>query len=196
MTATLPSDRTTAWELAQRERIRAFRAGRHVLITAEGDLPTPGWEVDIQQSPQDVFPPQYDLLQRVRPGVWADVVLPYRYAEVVAYPTDEPTVTVHHRDGADRVGIEECGEDLREFADVVADRRSEPDSPPEREGVGMSRNLSFDEAFAAAVADLPARLDAQHPDALTHVQVVEIGGLFGGIAGFHHLVVRVRGGSD
>lgn len=28
------------------------------------------------------------------------------------------------------------------------------------------------------------------------VAVVDIGGLFGGIAGFHHLFVKIRGGAD
>jgi hypothetical protein len=39
------------------------------------------------------------------------------------------------------------------------------------------------------VAKLPP-LDG-HPDTLARVQVAEIGGLFGGIAGFRHLFVRV-----
>src|SRR3954447_12743959 len=38
----------TDWELARRSSIRAFRAGRYVLILAEGELPTPGYEVDIE----------------------------------------------------------------------------------------------------------------------------------------------------
>jgi hypothetical protein len=195
MTATLPSERTTAWELAQRERIRAFRAGRHVLIAAEGNLPTPGWDVDLRQSPQDVFPPQYDLLRRERPGVWPDVLQPYRHAEVVRYPADSPTVTVHHRDGVDVVEIEAAGEDLADFTAAVADRHDERSGPAGGEATGMSRNLSFDEAFADALSNLP-RPFPPHPDSLTSVTVVEIGGLFGGVAGFHHLFVRVRGSSD
>jgi hypothetical protein len=57
------------------------------------------------------------------------------------------------------------------------------------------RSLSFDEAFADAVGDLP-RPFPPHPDALTSVTVVEIGGMFGGVAGFHHLFVKIRGSSD
>ena len=45
-------------------------------------------------------------------------------------------------------------------------------------------------AFADAIAKLP-EIEPGHPDMLETVRVVEIGGLFGGIAGFHDLYVRV-----
>jgi hypothetical protein len=56
---------------------------------------------------------------------------------------------------------------------------------------GHSRKLSFDEAFADALARLPA-LEASHPDVLETVRVVEIGGLLGGVAGLRDLCVGVR----
>lgn len=59
----------------------------------------------------------------------------------------------------------------------------------------MSRNLRFDEAFARALDRLPPPL-SPHPDQLSSVVVTEAGGLFGGIAGFHHLYVRIQGSSD
>lgn len=55
---------------------------------------------------------------------------------------------------------------------------------------GYSRKLSFDEAFADAVASLPP-LEPSHPDTLETVRVVEIGALLGGIAGCRQLYVRV-----
>jgi hypothetical protein len=105
VTTILSGETTAAFELAQRNRIRAFRLGGYVLIVAEGDLPTPGYEVDIQQSPLRIFPQQYNLLRRERPGIWPDVVVPYRYGEVVRFPADQPRVTVHHADGQDAVDI-------------------------------------------------------------------------------------------
>jgi hypothetical protein len=39
----------TGCELAARTQIRAFRIDERVLLVAEGDLPTPGYRVDIQQ---------------------------------------------------------------------------------------------------------------------------------------------------
>jgi hypothetical protein len=195
MAATLPPETPTAWELADRGSVQAFRAGRYLLIVAEGDLPTPGYDLDIQQSPIRIFPQHYNLVRRERPGIWPDVIVPYRYAEVVVYPPDQDAVTVHHRDGQDAVDIAACGEHLAQFAAVVAPAPPEQGSPSPVEATGMSPNLSFDEAFANAMANLP-EFTAPHPDALGRVEVVEIGGLFGGFAGFHHLFVRVRNRSD
>jgi hypothetical protein len=63
--------------------------------------------------------------------------------------------------------------------------------PAEDVATGYSSKLSFDEAFAEAVARLP-RLDPAHPDMLQTVRVTEIGGLFGGFAGQHRLYVTVK----
>ena len=60
---------TAHCQLAQRTLLRAFRAGEYVLILAEGELPTPGFEVDIEQSPLRIVPPQFNLLQCPRPGI-------------------------------------------------------------------------------------------------------------------------------
>ena len=50
--------------------------------------------------------------------------------------------------------------------------------------------MSFDEAFDNAIVGL-ADIEPTHPDMLQTVKVVEIGALFGGIAGFNDLYVRV-----
>jgi hypothetical protein len=191
MTTSPPIETTTASELAQRTRIRAFRIGRYVLIAAEGDLPNPGYEVDIEQSPLRIFPQQYNLLRRQRPGFWPQVIVPYRYGEVVLFPADQPAVTVHHADGQDKVEIQDYGDDLAELAAVLGDQTQGVSPSGAGEATGMSGRLSFDEAFADAIANLRPSLP-DHPDALSRVEVAEIGGLFGGIAGFHHLFVRVR----
>ena len=68
-------------------------------------------------------------------------------------------------------------------------------APAEDEATGHSRKLSFDEALADAIEQLPA-LEPAHPDTLQTVRVVEIGALLGGIAGLHDLYVRVRRTQD
>jgi hypothetical protein len=98
MTTGLTPRTGTAWHLARRSRIRAFRAGRYLLIVAEGDLPTPGYELDMELSPLDVFPPQYQLLWHEREPA-PKIVVPYRYGEVVVHPEGPLAVTVHHADG-------------------------------------------------------------------------------------------------
>lgn len=187
-----PPPASTTRELAERETLRAFRAGPYVVISATGNLHTPGWDVDIRPNSTRIFPQQFDLLRRERPDVAPDVLHPFRYGEVVLYPVDQPIVTVHHRDGQDEVEIEPCGKELAGFAAAVGNRTGEAAS---REATGMSRGLSFDEAFAHVLAQLPSPV-GRHPHKLTSVVVTETGGLFGGIAGFHHLSVRIQGSSD
>jgi hypothetical protein len=64
-----------------------------------------------------------------------------------------------------------------------------------RESVGYSNKLSFDEAFADALKKLPSP-SMKFPDMMETVEVVHIGGTFGGIAGFHRLEVRIRAYPD
>lgn len=190
MTAADPAAPTT-WQLAKRSSIRAFRAGSYILIVAEGELPNPGYEVDIQRSLLLIYPPQFLLLWRQRPGIWPQHVVPYRYGEVFRYPTDQARVTVHHADGQDQVEIQPVLPELAQFEAMVADRPQEAAAPGANEAVGTSNNLMFDEAFADALNNLPP-YDPPHSDPLENIDVVETGALFGGIAGFHHLFVRVR----
>ncbi|MGH3935775.1 MAG: hypothetical protein ACRDS1_12500 [Pseudonocardiaceae bacterium] len=177
-------------ELAQRTRIRAFRADQYLLIIAEGELPTPGFDVDIVQSPLLIFPPQFNLLRCPRPGIFPQVITPYIYAETVRFPADQPTVTVHHADGADQVDIENCGKELADYARAISGDADRPCPPGADQATGFSKNLSFDEAFANALANLPP-VNSTGADILERVQVVEIGGLFGGFVGFRHLFVRI-----
>ena len=181
---------TVTCELAQRTRIRAFRTQQYVLIIAEGELPTPGFDVDITQSPLLIFPPQFNLLRCPRPGIWPQVITPYRYAETVRFPADQPTVTVHHADGTDQVGIEQSGRELSSYLQTVNGDADRPCPEGADEAIGFSKKLSFDEAFANARANLPP-VESPGADAVERIQVLKIGGLFGGIAGFHDLFVRI-----
>lgn len=180
----------TACQPAQRKLIRAYRAENYIVIVADGSTPTPGFDVDIVPNVRRIFPQQFDLVQCPKPGFWTEVVTPYHYAEAVPFPRDHPTMTVHHADGSDRVNIEDCGPELAAFTHAVTGDADRPRSPGEDEATGFSKKLSFDEAFANAVANLPP-IEPPVPDALSRVQVLEIGGLFGGIAGFHDLFVRI-----
>ncbi len=174
-------------ELAQRNTIRAFRAKGSILIVAEGQLPDPGNDAKIEQRPERIFPPWYQALRCPRSGAFPDVLVPYRVSLSVEYPEDQDTVRVFHADGDDTVTIEACGDELSAYADMI-DAGECPEGADE--ATGFSKALSFDEAFADAIAKLPP-VEPGHPDMLETVRVAEIGGLFGGIAGFHDLYVRV-----
>jgi hypothetical protein len=178
---------TNTCELAQRNTIRAFRTGPKVLIVAEGDLPSSGHDAKITQRPERIFPPWYQLLRCSRPGFFPAAVVPYRVSLTIDYPEDQETVTVFHADGEDNVTIEPCADELSAYSAVIGGGAC-PEGADE--ATGFSKTLSFDAAFADAIAKLP-KIEPQHPDTLETVRVAEIGGLFGGIAGFHDLYVRV-----
>lgn len=180
----------TGWEPAQRTQVRACRVGRYLLIIAQGDLPNPGYGVDIGPNPRKIFPQQFNLLRRARPGVWPEVISPYSYGEIVTFPADQPVVVVHHADGQDRVDIQECGEDLREFAAAVTGSPERPCPAGAEQATGFSRNFSFDEAFTGALVNLSQDTPSS-PAALTRIQVLEIGALVGEEAGLRNMFVRV-----
>lgn len=179
MTQAIPLTRT----LAERGSIRAYRAGPQILIVAEGKLPSPGFAIDIVENPRRIFPQQFDLVRLTLPGVFAQVVTPYQYSEAVLFPAGRPTVTVHHAEGSDEVEIHDCGPELAAFRAAVSDRGDE--------ATGFSKRLSFDEAFANAVAALPPGT-VPIADGIETVVVQETGGLFGGFFPRRELFVRVR----
>lgn len=170
---------------ASRTCIKAYRIGKRVLIVAEGSLPTPGYTVNVEQSPIRIFPPHFALMRCALPGVWPEVLTPYRHPQAVEYPPDQPEIHIVHATGADDVRIK----------DLVAPPADGGEQPvavegPNTEAVGFSDRFSFDEAFQNALAafdDVPA----EHPDQLVTVKVEEIGALFGGVAGFNDLFVRL-----
>ena len=183
----------TTCELAQRDTIRAFRVHGKVLIVAEGELPNPGNSVKITQRPEKIFPPWFQVLRCPLPGNFPQIVVPYRHSQTINFPEGQETVTVFHADGRDEVSIEACGDDLAAYSDVVGGGSGERACPDEAdEATGFSSNLSFDEAFADALASLPKfEPEPGQADILETVRVAEIGGLFGGFAGFNDLFVRV-----
>jgi hypothetical protein len=178
-------------ELGARTSIRAFHIAEHLLIIAEGELPTPGYDSDIEQSPIEVFPPQFNLLRCRRPGIFPQLVTPFVYSEtfrVGAERIDE--VTIHHVDGEDQVKVEDWPESLTSYGKTLGLGAAQTCPEGADEATGFSKKLSFDDAFADALTKLPA-LTATHPDTLETVTVLEIGALFGGFAGFRDLWVRV-----
>lgn len=183
------------WEPATQNEIRAYRVLGYLLITARGDSPHPGFVVDIRQSLIRIFPPEFELVRHQLPGIWPQHVSPYRYAEVFSYPADQPTVRVHHAGGREDVVIEEAAkqeatDQLACYTRAVLGSEQKPSPAGAEQATGFSRTFSFDEAFADALTRLPEPTET-HSDPLANIEVLETGALIGGIAGFHHLFVRV-----
>lgn len=176
-------------ELATTTAITISFCNGSLLITAEGETPTPGHTVNIEQSPLRIFPPQYNVIQTPPVGFVAQVISPYKVSRSFPMATEVPEIKVHTADGLQTVAVSGCPEELSGYSETCA-------GPVDDDSVmatGRSNNLSFDEAFADAVAQLPPTGVA---DGLTRVTVVEVGGLFGGIAGFHELFVKIAADID
>lgn len=239
-------------QLCKRTAIYAFYSRSQLLIIAEGELPSPDYDLDIGQVNEDEAA-VFELRARRRPGPPSGETTPFRYGEIFSIGRPAEHVRVRHVDGEDAVPVEFTEEDLVdivlslsledshdvEIGNIETDDLGPPPPPPPspaiqapapapisasasvsqssaglglppagkpvpilsdinvryREATGYSNSLSFDEAFADAIKKLPPPA-VKFPDMLETVEVVHIGGSFGGIAGFHRLEVRVRAYPD
>lgn len=173
--------------MANRTSIKAYRVGKGVLICAEGVLPNPGYKVDIEQSPIRIFPPQFEIKMCPTGGIVPQVLTPYSYSEAVEYPADQDHIRVAHIGGVDDVRIRDP---------YAANGQAALKPAGADEAVGFSGNFSFDEAFRNALKALPDLPPPDHPDQMVTVRVQETGALFGGIAGFNDMYVRVSRTAD
>src|SRR5687768_2321234 len=95
-----------------RASYRAEQARDAVIIFAFGWHPTPGYIDFFEQSPIDVFPPEF-IFRSIPPGVIVpQVVTPF--AIWVMFGASEPikTVTVHDADGSHEVPVEQMSKGL------------------------------------------------------------------------------------
>lgn len=158
-----------------------------LIIRAKGTKPTPCHTVHIRRSPLMIFPPQY-LVETCDSGaICIDVITPFDVTEVFLAPLTE-TVKVHTAEGTKTVPVKVV-KAAEQSGFRLLESTATPAAPP-REAVGYSDTFDFREAFQDAVRHLPPDPNP-FPDKLITVRVLETGGLFGGIAGFHKLFVRV-----
>jgi len=101
---------------AERTAIHAFYSHSQLLIVAEGDLPSPEFEIDISQVPTDEErgTPTFQLTRRPRPGVMdpPQIRTPFRYGEIFSIGRPPEIVLVRHSTGYDEVNVEFTREDL------------------------------------------------------------------------------------
>ena len=173
-------------ELADRVTIRAFRTEGHLLIAATGNLPDPGYDVEIEQAPLRIFPPQYSIMRYRRAGMFPRLLTPFRICRSFPFGDRVPEITVNHGEGTDEVRVDPCDDVLTWYEESC---RYDDDIGSSVPATGRSKTLSFDEAFADALDQVPP---SPVDDGMTRVKVTEIGGLFGGAAGFRELFVKIQ----
>jgi hypothetical protein len=100
-------------DYAARTAIHAFYSHSQLLIVAEGELPSPEYEIDISQSPTDTGVPTFHLTRRPRPTA-TDAVqpTPFRYGEIFSIGRPPDIVLVRHSTGFDEVHVEFTRKDL------------------------------------------------------------------------------------
>ncbi len=100
---------------AVRTALHAFYSHSQLLIVAEGELPSPEYEIDISQTGVDQAGiPTFALTRRARPSA-AEVPpakTPFRYGEIFSIGRPPDNVLVRHATGFDEVPVEFTRKDL------------------------------------------------------------------------------------
>lgn len=127
-------------DYAARTAIHAFYSHSQLLIVAEGELPSPEYEIDISQSPTDTGVPTFHLTRRPRPTA-TDAIqpTPFRYGEIFSIGRPPDVVLVRHSTGFDEVHVEFTRKDLVDIVlslsggsieVALSDPEPEEDIPP------------------------------------------------------------------
>jgi hypothetical protein len=189
--------------LAACESVEAFYHGGTLAIAARGEVPTPCYDVTIKRGLLDVEPPQFSIVQCLRPGICSGGTTPYTARKFFAIGMYRPKIDVFHVGGKIEVPVQQIADRPPAEMQVTASGGGEVpfpfgflppsafESEPGRISTGYSEAFDFREAFFQAIATLPDDRD-QYPDQLRRFNVIEIGAEFGGVAGFQHLFVRVQ----
>jgi hypothetical protein len=176
------------WSLAHVEEARAYYFADHVLLTITGQKPDPCHIVDIEKSLLTVEPPGFIARWYAYPGFCPEVITPYAYQEVFFIGMKRETVKLYHADGDVEVEVQ----DLTQELEAGSARAELVLGGQPGEATGYSNAFDFTEAFRDAID----KLSDQGPgiqDWLYTYEVTSIGAEIGGIAGFNHMYVKVRG---
>lgn len=173
--------------LSSRKSFRAYSVDEHLLIVATLDI-AHGYDLRLHRNLLcSGGPPEFTFESTRKPGLWPEnIQTDFHHAEIFRVGQRSEHVRIRHADGVDDVRVEPVAEE-EQGQDGFVPRLAES----VEEATGLSPNLSFDEAFANAHANLPP-IESRDPGQLERITVVETGALFGSVAGFHHLFVKVR----
>ncbi len=184
-------------QLAVVDQAKAYQVGEFLLLRVMGEKPDGCHVVELERSLLDVEPPTFLATWFALPNARCiPEAVPYEYQEAFAVGVRRDAVTLHHARGELSVAVEDLSP---ESQDVVRGLATTPlvstavgDVVPKGgEAVGYSRSFDFNEAFRDAIDKIPV---PPIPDWLATYTVLEVGAQIGGIAGFNHMFVRVRGG--
>lgn len=186
---------------AMAEGLSAYYVPGFLVIVARGvRRPTPCYKIRIKLSPLDIFPPQYVLVQCVDPAIFCVQVVPPPIDVFAIFPmavVPGRSITVHTASGPASVPVnvldagDAGGFSLAGIPRLFGLDEERIEAGFERvtaTGYSFSDPLSFDEAFADAVRNLPPSDIADWQDVI-HVE--DTGAVIGGFIGERKMFVKI-----
>ncbi|MDO5741272.1 MAG: hypothetical protein Q4P07_14115 [Ornithinimicrobium sp.] len=180
-------------ELAMVEKADAYRSEGLLIVRLAGTRPSACHVVSIEPTLTDVEPPAFAARMSVHPLMrCAMQEVDFEAARAFRIEGARPEVVVHHAGGELTVDVKELpvADALR--ASVTTPLQGDFFGEDPVEATGYSRAYDLSEAVREAVDKLPVR-GADIPDWLRSYTIVSMGIERGGIGGFDHLKVTVRG---
>lgn len=173
-------------ELSERDEIRAYWAGDHVLLVAQGSHPESCWRAQLERSPLALWPPEFVLSRCRTANICLEVVTPFVISQAFSLSTQPDTVVVHHAGGKDDIAVQPiptAGESLS--VEALAS-----ESEAARNGIRvMATSLtSFDEAVELAFR----KLESDGPQGSAAAQVERQWVTRGGFVGVTQYHVELR----
>lgn len=154
-------------------------------ITVSGTTRTSGWKFGQLIPRFNKFQPalngiyEFDFVAQAPTGVTLQVISPISANYIlITIPQDLKKVIVYA----------ETNKSEKSFDTIPVIKPLVKES---RESTGYSDSMNFDEAFSNAIHNLPPT-QPNYPDELESIRVVEIGALFGGIAGISKMYVKIK----
>jgi len=99
---------------------QAHQIGRTVVIVATGAHPTSGYDAFFEQSPIDIFPPEFTLWHRAPTGPVLDVITPFSVSTHFAASEPVKKIIVHDSTGSHDVDVVAASEQVHDH--VLAPR--------------------------------------------------------------------------
>jgi hypothetical protein len=87
--------------------------GHTVNLTATGGHPTTGYEVFLQQSPIDIFPPEFALYHRNPSGTVLDVITPFSISKHFVAAKPVKLIVVHDAEGAHSIKVVQASQEIQ-----------------------------------------------------------------------------------
>jgi hypothetical protein len=97
------------WELVPKGTIfTASQTPGDVIVKANGEAPTAGYQVKLVQSPREIFPPEFSLQWKKPEGMVAQVVTPFEVSASFKAGAVVETVTVTDAAGPHTVNVDQA----------------------------------------------------------------------------------------